>query len=108
MDELDVDKVNLTVEASTVEGVPMLTLVGELDISTADILRRAVDQVLGGRPERLLFDLRDLAFMDSSGIAVMIVAANGVEVVEFRHASPIIRRVVEATGLTDTLRLDPS
>jgi anti-anti-sigma factor len=46
--------------------------------------------------------------MDSTGIAVMVYAANKVGNVELRHASNIVRRVVEATGLTDVLRLDPS
>jgi anti-anti-sigma factor len=59
-------------------------------------------------PSRLVFDLTDLRFMDSSGIAVMVFAANNIEVIELRHVSTIVRRALEATGLTEILRLDPS
>ncbi len=47
--------------------------------------------------------------MDSSGIAVMVYIVTAVEKIEkLRQASSIIRRVVEATGLADILRLEPS
>jgi anti-anti-sigma factor len=109
MDELDIDESNLTIEQTTdAAGHPMITLAGELDVSNAEALRRAVERVISSHPSRLVFELSDLTFMDSSGIAVMVLAANSVPAVEFRHPSTIVRRVVEATGLTDVLRLDPS
>jgi anti-anti-sigma regulatory factor len=45
--------------------------------------------------------------MDSAGIAVLIVAAADVEVIELRNLSPIVRRVVEATGLTTIFQVQP-
>jgi anti-anti-sigma factor len=53
-------------------------------------------------------DLSELDFMDSSGIAVLIYAVNSIKAIELRNASPIIRRIIEATGLSNVLRLDPT
>jgi anti-anti-sigma factor len=107
MEELETSETSLTVERSSdVNGDPILTLDGELDISTADTFRQAVETVLDDNPTRLVFDLTALNFMDSSGIAVMVYAANKVSEIELRHPSTIIRRVVEATGLAEILRLD--
>ena len=104
MEELESVEVGLSIEQSAdPAGDPMITLAGELDISNADAFREIVEKVVEGRPGRLVFDLSQLAFMDSSGIAVMVYAANNVEGIELRHASAIIRRVVEATGLSEIL-----
>jgi anti-sigma B factor antagonist len=108
MEELDVNGTNLIVERSSEPGgAPVITLTGELDISSADTFRSVVDDAVRERPSRLVFELGGLTFMDSSGIAVMVHAANNAGEIELRHASTIVRRVVEATGLSDVLRLDP-
>jgi|ERR1700677_3306153 anti-sigma B factor antagonist len=108
MEELETDETSLAVEQSRdADGSPVVRLSGELDISNAHTLRETMEAVVGTSPSRLVFDLSELAFMDSSGIAVMVYAANNVPTVELRHASSIVRRVVEATGLAEILRLDP-
>jgi anti-anti-sigma factor len=107
MEELDINDVNLTIEQSRDDaGNPLLTLTGELDISSAESLRTSVERIVDTGPSRLDFDLTGLTFMDSSGIAVMVYAANKVGAVHLHHASPIVRRVVEATGLSEVLQLD--
>jgi anti-sigma B factor antagonist len=109
MDELESSETSFAAEESRdAAGVVTITLKGELDISSAESFRQLMEQMVEDDPERLVFDLHELAFMDSSGIAVMVYVSNHVKDVELRHASDIIRRVVEATGLADVLRLDPS
>jgi anti-anti-sigma factor len=109
MEELGTNETSLTIgRSSDANGQPVLTLDGELDISNADAFREVVEDVLGGHPSRLVFDVAALSFMDSSGIAVMVFAANKVSEIELRHPPTIIRRVVEATGLDEILRLDPA
>jgi len=41
--------------------------------------------------------------MDSSGIALLIEVSNRVGSVQIRNATPIVRRVLEVTGLADAL-----
>jgi anti-anti-sigma factor len=45
--------------------------------------------------------------MDSAGIAVLVRAAGEVGAVQIRNPSPIVRRVIEVTGLTGVLRIGP-
>jgi len=109
MEELDTDEAGFSVEQSNdSRGDPVIQLSGELDISSAGAFREAMEELVGQKPGRLVFDLSQLTFMDSSGIAVMVFVANNVENVELLHASSIVRRVVEATGLSDILRLESS
>jgi anti-anti-sigma factor len=54
----------------------------------------------------LIFDLSRLRFMDSAGIAVLIGAAAKVKAVHLRDPSPIVRRVIEVTGLSDVLPIE--
>lgn len=84
-------------------GVAVLTVAGELDVSTAKTLESAIEQACGAQPEELLFDLRELRFMDSAGIAVLLAASRKVPSVSLRDPSPAVRRVLEMTGLTTVL-----
>jgi anti-anti-sigma factor len=88
-------------------GVPVLLLHGELDSSNVALLEAALAQALVGPPASVAFDLAGLRFMDSAGIAVLVSAAAQVALVEIRSPSPIIRRVLDATGLTALLRITP-
>jgi len=107
MEQLGDDSHRFASELSTdSQGDPLLKLRGELDMSSAVEFRETIEQLLEKSRKRLVFDLSDLSFMDSSGIAVLVFAANNVDAIEVRHSSPIIKRIVEATGLTDFLRID--
>jgi anti-sigma B factor antagonist len=85
-----------------------LKLRGELDMLSAVTLRDTVERLVDHRCARLVFDLGELDFMDSSGIAVLVYAANSIEAIELINASPIIKRIIEVTGLSNLLKLDPS
>jgi anti-sigma B factor antagonist len=84
-------------------GATVITLTGEIDVSNVEQLRAAMDPVLSGRPDRLVFDLGELHFMDSSGIALLLESAERAGDVVLRRPSDIIRRVIVSTGLTDIL-----
>lgn len=49
-----------------------VTLSGELDLSTLDQLNEALDGSLDGTSELVVLDLRELTFLDSSGLRVML------------------------------------
>jgi anti-sigma B factor antagonist len=96
------------IETSTdATGAPLITVAGEVDISNAAALEAAVAAATARTPERLIFDLAGLRFMDSAGIAVLLAAANNVAAVRLRSPSPTVRRVVELTGLADVLVMEP-
>jgi anti-sigma B factor antagonist len=54
------------------EGNQILSIIGELDLSTAPALAERVEEKLGGSPRTLTIDLSDLTFMDSSGLRLLI------------------------------------
>jgi anti-sigma B factor antagonist len=87
-------------------GVPVISVAGDLDMSNAAALERAVAAATAKRPGRLVFDLTALRFMDSAGIAVLLGAAAKVDAVHLRNPTLAVRRVVELTGLTDVLTID--
>ena len=88
-------------------GAPIVAVSGELDISNAATLEATVAAVAAERPERLSFDLSGLRYMDSAGIAVLLGAATKLKEVHVRDPSPAVRRVIEITGLTDVLSIEP-
>jgi anti-sigma B factor antagonist len=53
-------------------GRERLALAGELDVVTAPSLDAAVEQLLSGRVESLILDLRSVTFIDSSGLRTVL------------------------------------
>lgn len=98
----------ITIDTSVAQdGTPVVVLAGELDISNAATLEATVTSITADRPRRLIFDLSDLSFMDSAGIAVLIGAAAKIDEITLRNPSPVVRRVVELTGLSKVLPTEP-
>ena len=85
-------------------GAVVLCLRGEVDISSVPALQPELDRVLAAAPESVAFDLAELAFMDSSGIALLLGAAREVGTLELRNTPAPIRRLIELSGLSDVLR----
>jgi anti-sigma B factor antagonist len=82
-------------------GAQVVVLSGELDSSNAASLKERVASIPPRPAQSLIFDLTGLRFMDSAGIAVLIGAAAKASSVSLRNPSPIIRRVLDATGLSN-------
>jgi anti-sigma B factor antagonist len=96
----------VNVERHTAEaGTILLALSGEIDLVTADVLGDAIDSAVGESPARIVLDFADVSFIDSSGLAAIAVRALAVETIEIRNAHPIVRRVIELTGLDGVLKL---
>jgi anti-anti-sigma factor len=84
----------------------MVKITGELDISNVETVRLALGPVTADRPDILVFELSELRFIDSSGIALLLAVARDVGAVRMRAPSPAVRRIVEITGLTEVLPLE--
>jgi anti-sigma B factor antagonist len=88
-------------------GAPVIAVSGDLDIASVERLRGVVADAAAQRPEQLTFDVSELRFMDSAGIAVLLGAASSVPSVRLLNPTPPVRRVIELTGLTDVLQVEP-
>ena len=53
-------------------GVSILVLSGRLTMGTDELLREAIDELLGSHRSAVLLDLTDLTFMDSTGIGELV------------------------------------
>ena len=88
-------------------GTAVVAVRGELDIQTVPQLQAVVAPALEANPRRLVLDVSELRFADSSGIAQWVRWAGQVDELELREPSPLLRRVVTAMGLEQKLRMTP-
>jgi anti-anti-sigma factor len=88
-------------------GGPVIVVSGDLDISSVEGLRAAVNELAASHPDELTFDMERLRFMDSAGIAVLLGAASSVPSVRLRNPTVAVRRVIELTGLSEVLKVEP-
>jgi anti-anti-sigma factor len=92
-------------EGGVEAGSVVVRLSGDLDIAGAPEARAVVEQALAQGPRHLTFDVTDLRFMDSSGIAVLVAAAQKVDSVTLRNPSPVIERLLKLAGLAEVFHL---
>lgn len=92
-------------------GQVVLHLRGDLDLASVDELQAAVRGALDGHGgANLVLDLRELRFVDSSGVRVVLdlrgerLAAGGRLVL--RAAGPAVRRVLSLMALDQLLELE--
>jgi anti-sigma B factor antagonist len=95
------------IELSEVDpGYFTATISGELDIHSVARLNGAIDELLARPLTRIELDLSDVEFMDSSGLALLLRLTNQFGPARVKGAKPIIRRVIEVSGLAGVLQLD--
>ena len=75
---------------------------GELDLATAPLLREAFDDaVRDGDAEKIVIDLTELAFMDSSGINLLLQlteACSDTDRLRIVNGAPMVVRVLDISG----------
>jgi len=88
------------------EGGGVLRIAGELDVATAPELQARLSAHRGPA----ILDLRDVTFIDSTGLRVLLGASQGrdrAESLVLRAPSPAVRRLIELAALTDQLAIEP-
>jgi anti-sigma B factor antagonist len=89
-----------SLEVVTTEGEQVVALRGELDVASADSVRRT----LLSSELPVVVDMADLTFIDSSGLTALVHASNELTkrglAFRVRGVSPDLRRLFELTGLT--------
>ena len=94
--------VRLEISASDAPETTLLVLVGELDIASAPALERALENLAPSLPHRLVIDLTEVSFMDSTGLRALLLAhqrtqASRQELV-LRPGPRQVQRVFELSG----------
>ena len=101
----------LSIETRTLgERGVVLVLRGEVDYASAQQLRAAITAALSRQVDRLVINLADVAFLDSTGIGTLVVArriCDGVRVdLQVREANPFIARLFEVVGVAEALGIE--
>ncbi|MGA5089221.1 STAS domain-containing protein [Streptomyces sp. NRRL F-5527] len=93
------------------DGVRVIAPAGEIDYHTGGQLSRALD-VAGAERPRIVIDMRQVTFMDSTGINILIAAYQAVTEVGgwLRLAGPIdsVLRVLQLVGVDDIIECHPT
>jgi anti-sigma B factor antagonist len=91
-----------------------LALTGELDIAGAARVEQELERIEQDAPATLVLDLRELAFMDSTGLRVIIAADDRAREQERRlvvvRGSDTVQRIIAMTRLDERLEIvdDPT
>lgn len=99
----------LTHQAHESDGVVRLVLAGELDLSSASQVEEILKDLEEHNPQLIVLDLRELTFMDSTGLRVMVSADARARDASRRLAivqgPEAVHRVFRITGLDDHLEI---
>jgi anti-sigma B factor antagonist len=101
---------DLELEWTTADAGTVITVRGDVDMASAPQLRDVLDELVEAGSQRIVLDCRALAFLDSSGIGVLIAARNrlGDEGVIVLASPPAhVRKVLEITGVSSHLAVVP-
>lgn len=64
----------MEISVETRDGVVVLRPSGDVDLSSSRELQQSVKQAMEGRPSRVVVDLTNVPYMDSSGVATLVEA----------------------------------
>jgi anti-anti-sigma factor len=84
-------------------GPCIVHLTGDIDIYSSNDVNGAIDEVIGLEHYNLLFNLKTVRYIDSTGLGIFIGALKRVRphggAINFVYANPTVKRVFEITGL---------
>jgi anti-sigma B factor antagonist len=97
-------------DAATRAGAAVLAIGGFLEYGTAAALRSALLQFAHGDTDTVVLDMREVVFLDSTGISLLIQAkqrfdAQGTRFV-LRQPSARVTRVLEIAGIDDMFTIE--
>lgn len=88
----------------------VISLSGDLDAHTAPRLDEAVNELVRAGKQRIVLEMSEVGFVDSSGLRSMIRARNegGERDVVIQSPSNATIRLLEITGMTDHFVIEPA
>lgn len=100
----------LSVELHREADVVVIAFKGEVDVYTAPVLRDAISKVLAGGHRRIVCDLTEVCFLDSTGLGVLVGRLKAVRMLEGKMRvvinSPRVLKNFQITGLERILDID--
>jgi anti-anti-sigma factor len=100
-------ELSISVHRSPSESV--VSLAGEIDLSTASRLSSAVGDVLSEAPPRVVLDMTGVTFCDSQGLGTLVVLSRKATMAQscliLTNVGDFLLRVLDITGLRPALMI---
>ncbi len=97
----------LAITVSREDSRVVLTVAGEIDMTSVPTLKARLNHVLADSSESVVVDLVGVTFMDSSGLAALISArqhlAGTRRTLSVRNPTPMVEKLLTMTGLYELL-----
>jgi anti-sigma B factor antagonist len=84
---------------------PVVVLAGAIDMEAVSDVRVSIGEALARGADPLVFDLREVSFLDSSGLSVLLSAALRAEVV-LRSVPARVHALLEMSDVVGRFRLE--
>jgi anti-sigma B factor antagonist len=91
------------------KGDVAVKLAGEFDLSNASLLRERLAGAIESKASRIVIDMGDVTFIDSSGLAEMVLARNNLasdRSIVISNLRPSVQKVFDLTGLSTLFGCD--
>ena len=96
------------IDIQTADSAPTIRVRGEFDLDAAAAFRAEAERLVPEECEFIVVDLRELTFLDSSGLSELIALYNRTAKLAILRPPPRVARLFELTGLDQHLPLyDP-
>jgi anti-sigma B factor antagonist len=94
------------IEVAIEDGIPVVVLIGDVDVAHRDDLRRHLVEIERSSPERVVLDLTQATFIDSTVLGAMVAAHRNGLSLTIRGANGLPERALELTGLAQLFDLE--
>ena len=86
-------------------------VIGEIDINTSPQVKKAFDKIIGDKKEKIIVNLKDVSYVDSSGLATLVEILKGLRTyggkLKLTNLSTKIKSLFEITKLEKLFDIVP-
>lgn len=97
-------------QVHTEGGTTTVSLIGEIDLVAAPAVRTYISGAIAESPHRLVIDLSNTTFLDSTGVQTLVVADQTTRLLHVElvivPGPPSVMRTLELAGLLDLMTFD--
>lgn len=103
------ERPELSISVQQSPGEAVVSLAGEIDLSTAPALSGVVGDVLAEAPDRIVLDMSGVTFCDSQGLGTLVLLSRRASMqhsyLVLTNVGDFLLRVLDITGLRPALMI---